>query len=282
MKPAEPQRTIAEAVTVSGKGLHSGEHVAVRLLPAGPSSGIAFHRTDRSGSPPIHASLDEVVATERSVVLGQGLRVATVEHLLSAARGLGVDNLVVELDGEELPCGDGSASVYVEALLRAGFLEQGARRRPIALGSTVWAESGSSIVAAIPSGEFRVTYVATVDGTALAPQIAQFCPDADDYASQIAPARTWGRASDADSLRAKGFALGASLATALVIGPEGFVNEPRFPNEMARHKILDIMGDLALLGQPLLAHIVAVRGGHALHIALAREIAQRFGGADDA
>ncbi len=276
------QRTITQAVTVAGTGLHSGEHATVRLLPAPPSSGITFRRTDRPGLPPVRASLDEVVATDRSVVLGEGARIATVEHLMSAARGLGVDNLTVELEGGELPCGDGSATIYVEALLRGGLVEQDAPRSPIVVGSTAWAESGPCIVAAFPSDEFRVTYVATVDGTAMAPQIAQFRSATEEYASQIAPARTWGRASDADSLRARGLALGASLSTALVIGPDGFVNEPRFPNEMARHKVLDIMGDLALLGRPLLGHIVAVRGGHALHIALAREIAARFGGADGA
>lgn len=220
----------------------------------------------------IRASLDEVVATGRGVVLGRSARVSTVEHLLSAARGLGIDNLTVELEGEELPCGDGSAQIFVEALERAGAVQQDAMRRPIVLDAPVWVSNKASIIVAVPSPTFSVTYVATADGAALAPQIAEFRAGTDHYVRAIAPARTWGLAAEIESLRARGLARGASLSSVLVIGPEGFVNEPRFPNEMARHKILDVVGDLALLGRPVQAHVVAVRAGHGLHVALAREI----------
>lgn len=276
------QQTIARSVTVSGTGLHTGAHSVARLLPAPPHGRIAFRRVDVPGTPLIPACLDEVVATGRGVVLGRLARVSTVEHLLSAARGLGIDNLVVELDGEELPCGDGSAQIFVEAFDRAGTVQQDAPRQPIVLGVPVWVSSKTSIVVAVPAAEFSITYVATADGAALAPQIAEFRADVDDYVHAIAPARTWGLAAEIESLRARGLARGASLSSVLVIGPEGFVNEPRFPNEMARHKILDAVGDLALLGRPLQAHVVAVRGGHGLHVALAREIARSLGEGPDA
>lgn len=272
------QRTIARPVTVAGTGLHTGAASVARLYPAPAGQGVTFRRADIAGSPPIPARLDEVVATARGVVLGRAVRVATVEHLLSATWGMGIENLIVELEGEELPCGDGSALNFVEALGAAGTVELGAPKAPIVPDEPIWVSEGASMIVAVPAPQFQVTYVVTADGAALAPQIAEFCEAVDDYATAIAPARTWGMAAEIESLRARGLARGASLATTLVIGPDGFLNEPRFPNEMARHKILDAVGDLALLGRPVRAHIVAVRAGHGLHVALAREIARRFGG----
>jgi UDP-3-O-acyl N-acetylglucosamine deacetylase len=270
------QHTIARPVAVSGVGLHTGDATTARLMPAPAGAGVTFRRVDLPGAPEVRANLDEVVATSRGVVLGRAARVATVEHLLSAARGLGIDNLRVDLDGEELPCGDGSAQVFVEAIERAGREPLDAPRQPITLPAPVWASNGGSMIVAVPAEGLRVTYLVTADGATLAPQIAEFRDDIEAYREAIAPARTWGLATEVEALRAVGLARGASLATTLVIGPEGFVNEPRFPNEMARHKILDAIGDLALLGRPLRAHVVAVRAGHGLHIALAREIAGRM------
>lgn len=276
------QRTIARSVEIQGVGLHSGVPVAARLLPAPAGAGIAFLRTDIAGATPIPARLEEVTATARSVVLGGSVRVATVEHLMSSAYGLGIENMLVEVEGEELPCGDGSALVFVEAIRDAGSVEQGAPRVPLVLDEPVWASEGSSMIAALPASRFQVTYVVTADSASMAPQMAEFCDGVDDFATSIAPARTWGMAAEIEVLRAQGMALGVSLNTVLAIGPDGFLNEPRFPNEMARHKIVDAIGDLALLGRPMCAHIVAVRAGHGLHIALAREIARRFGRGRDA
>lgn len=268
------QRTIAQTVRISGIGLHSGATSSVRLLPAPPDQGVVFARVDVTNAPPIPARLSEVVTTERGVTLGRRIRVATVEHLLSAARGLGIDNLTAEVDGEELPCGDGSGLIFTDALKQAGALEQEAPRRPIVLDAPMWASGGRSLIVAVPAPGFQVTYLATADGTPVPAQVAEFNAESDDFAATIAPARTWGLAAEADTLRARGLAHGASLATALVIGPEGYLNAPRFANELARHKILDAIGDMALLGRPLLAHLVAVRAGHSLHVALAREIAR--------
>jgi UDP-3-O-acyl N-acetylglucosamine deacetylase len=272
------QRTIARPAVVSGVGLHTGREVTARLLSARVGNGVTFRRIDLPGAPEVAANLDQVVATDRGVVLGHDARVATVEHLLSAARGLGIDNLLVELTGEELPCGDGSARIFVEALEEAGLVTQAVPQRPITLDGPVWAANGGSMIVAVPADGLWITYLVTADGASLAPQIAEFRDGADSYADAIAPARTWGLAAEVEALRARGLARGASLATTLVIGPGGFVNEPRFPDEMARHKILDAIGDLALLGRPLHAHVVAVRAGHGLHIALAREIAGRLRG----
>lgn len=276
------QRTVARPVTVRGVGLHSGAPAVARLLPAPVGAGIAFLRTDMAGSTPIPARLEEVVATARSIVLGGSAHVATVEHIMSAAYGLGIDNLLVEVGGEELPCGDGSALIFVEALGAAGCTNQDASREPMVLNEPVWASEGGSMIVALPSERFRVTYVVTADAASMAPQMAEFREDVDDYAASIAPARTWGMAAEIEALRAQGMALGVTLDTVLAIGPDGFLNEPRFPNEMARHKVLDAIGDLALLGRPVRAHIVAVRAGHGLHVALAREIARRVAEGRDA
>jgi UDP-3-O-acyl N-acetylglucosamine deacetylase len=267
------QRTIARPAEVAGEGIHTGARTAARMLPAPASSGVTFRRTDLPGAPRLTARLDEVVATSRGVVLGRAARVATVEHLLSAAMGLGIDNLLVELDGEELPCGDGSARIFAEALDGAGTVEQDAPRRPIALAEPVWAADGARMIVAVPSPGLRISYMVTADGTPLEPQFADFDEARDAFAADIAPARTWGLAGEVDALRAGGLARGASLFNVLTLGPNGYVNAPRFPNELARHKILDAIGDLALLGRPLRAHIIAVRAGHGLHISLARAIA---------
>jgi UDP-3-O-acyl N-acetylglucosamine deacetylase len=277
MTVGESQRTLAGPVTVAGSGLHSGAHAVARLLPGPPDHGVVFRRVDLADGPVVPARLSEVVETAFGVVLGRRVRVATVEHLLSAARGVGVDNLMVELHGEELPCGDGSAQVFVEAFHEAGVVDQGVPRSYITLDSTLTVGDGASLIAAVPSSRFHVTCVATVDRTSLPPQIAEYDAQIDDYAAAIAPARTWGLWEDEATLKARGLARGASLATALIIGPDGFLNAPRFPNELARHKILDAVGDLALLGRPLRAHVVAVRSGHGLHVALAREIARCLG-----
>ena len=270
------QRTIARSVTVSGTGIHTGAPAVVRLFAAPVNSGITFRRVDVPGAEAIPARLDEVVGTARGLILGRAVHIVTVEHLLSAARGLRIDNLLVEVDGEELPCGDGSAQIFVDALRDAGAVDQGAPLDPICLDAPVWASAPARMIAAFPSSQFGVTCVATADGTGLEPQIAEFFEDRDDYDHAIAPARTWGMASELASLRARGQARGASLATVLAIGPEGYINAPRFANELARHKVLDVIGDLMLLGRPLRAHVVAVRAGHDLHIALAREIAKKM------
>jgi UDP-3-O-acyl N-acetylglucosamine deacetylase len=267
------QRTIARAVEVTGEGIHTGGASVARLLPAPPSSGVTFRRVDLAGTPQVAARLNEVVATARGVVLGHAVRIATVEHLLSAAMGLGIDNLLVELDGEELPCGDGSAAHFAEALEGAGVVEQAAPRCPITLAAPVWACVGSRMIVAVPASALRVTYVVTADGTPLEPQLADFDEARHVFAAEIAPARTWGLVGEIDALRDRGLARGASPSNVLALGPDGYMSSPRFPDELARHKILDAIGDLALLGRPVQAHIIAVRAGHGLHISLARAIA---------
>ncbi len=272
------QCTLASAASVSGRGLHTGKLVGARLLPAPPGSGVVFTRIDLPGAPSVPATLDQVCDTDRGVDLGPShVRILTVEHLLSAARGCGVDNLLVELDSEELPSGDGSAKIFVDAFARARTVSQDAPRQPLELDRPEVVRNGHSFIRAEPNAAFSVTYTVILDETTLPEQHAEFHEGTDDYAAEIAASRTWGRADQLDELRARGRALGASMENTVAYRHDRFLNDLRFPNELARHKILDAIGDLALLGRPLLARVTAVRAGHGLHVDLARQIAARCG-----
>jgi UDP-3-O-[3-hydroxymyristoyl] N-acetylglucosamine deacetylase len=269
------QRTIASPAGMRGTGLHTGRTVEVVLRPAPPGSGIVFRRTDLAGAAPVAARLDRVTATAGCIALGGARGVRTVEHLLSAAWALGVDNLQVDLDGPEVPGMDGSALPFVRALRGAGLAEQDAPRRVLRLDGPVWARDAAAgcWIVALPAERLSVAYVVTLQAPAAGDQAATFDAETGNYEESIAPARTWGYERDAAALRARGLALGASLENTLAIGGDGFLNAPRFPNEPARHKVVDLLGDLALLGADLKAAVVAVRGGHALHLTLARALA---------
>ncbi len=266
-------RTIRGEVILEGIGVHTGAAARVRLAGAAPGSGIVFSRRDLPTGGPIRAGVAAVRSTHRGVTLGDGATVASVEHLLAAAAGLGVDDLRVEVWGPELPALDGSAAGFVQALEAAGMIEQEGEARVIELGE-VEVALGKARAATRSAQGFSVLY--TVDlPDPLGRQTA--AADLAAFATAIAPARTWGFAAEAEALRSAGLARGAGLENVLVIGTEGYLNPPRFADEPARHKILDLIGDLALLGARLQGQIEVVRGGHALHLTLAREIARRWG-----
>jgi len=270
------QQTLAAPAVLSGVGLHSGRPARMTLHPAPVHSGIVFRRTDVHGRA-VRAALDAVTDTEGRVVLGGHRGVQTVEHLLSAAWALGLDNCVAELDGPEVPGLDGSALPIVSALRAAGLRPQAAPRRTVAIRAPVWVRDGEAWAAALPAAAFSAAYVVTLAPPGPGDQAATYDPRRDAYEETIAPARTWGYERDAAALRARGLALGASLENTLVVGGAGFVNAPRFPNEAPRHKLLDLLGDLALLGCDVLGAVIVVRGGHRLHVALARAIEAQGG-----
>ncbi len=267
------QRTIGETVTLAGVGLHSGKATEIVVYPAPPDTGIVFIRGDIPGRPLIPARVDAVGDLRRGVTLGRDICVRTVEHLLAAAAGLELSNLRVEVQGEELPALDGSAAPYHQALVQAGVEEQEAPWLPQAIDGPIWVQREEAWVFAIPTGRFRITYIVPTAHPKLGTQTVDFEPQRHKFATQIAPARTWGFVEELDTLRAAGLARGASPDNALGIGPEGYLTPPRFPDEPARHKVLDLMGDLALLGRPLLVHIIAMGAGHALHIEFAKRVA---------
>ncbi len=250
----------------------------MRLLPAPADAGISIVRCIDGRRVEIPACPDSVVSTERATTLAQGgVCAATVEHLLGALYGLGIDNLRAELDGPELPALDGSAAPWVELLRRAGVREQAAARRVLALEREIEVRDGERWIRAEPAAGFAVAYAIDYAHPAVGRQeLALEDDDPDRFAREIAPARTFGFASELGALREADLARGGSLACAIVVGERGVVNPEglRFPDELVRHKILDLLGDLALLGLRLRARIRVERGGHRLHQALVAALAR--------
>ncbi len=271
------QATLAEQVQLSGVGVHSGQEASLTLSPAPEDTGIVFVRTDLDGAPRIPANLDHVADTELGTTLALpdgSARVMTVEHLLAALAAAGVSNLVVEIDGPEPPILDGSFGPYLAAVEAAGVVEQDATipviriRRPV----TASGSQGASYVAA-PAESFRISATIDFDHPTIGRQFGAFEVGAGAFRDEIAPARTFGFRAQAEALRERGLAQGSSLENTVVLDEKGVMNEGlRFPDEFLRHKVGDMVGDLALLGARLEGHIVADRPSHEGNVALARAI----------
>ena len=269
------QATVERAARCHGIGLHSGVEAALSLLPAPPDHGIRVRRTDVApGTGEIPVDLAHVVNNRLSTVVGNryGVTAATVEHLMAALAGMDIDNAVVALDGPEVPAMDGSAAPFVELIERAGVRDQDARRRAIRLHKPVSVGNGETSISMTPAEVFSIDFQIEFDSPAIARQAksVEFANGA--FVDDIAPARTFGFVDDVDRLRRAGFARGASLDNAIAIDRARVVNRSglRFDDEFVRHKILDCVGDLYLAGAPILAHVVAVRSGHAANHELLR------------
>ena len=265
--PAHQEQTIAAPLEFAGVGLHSGAPVTMRLLPAPAGSGIVFRRTDLDNF--------EIPANGRNVakvsyatsLMRQSVLISTTEHLLSACIGMGVDNVIVEIDNLELPILDGSALPYVEAFESVGIREQRRKRETLRVLHPVEVREGEKFIGVYPGQGYRISY--TIDFPAPIGQ-QQTCIDlaAETYGSEIAPARTFGYKADESKLRDMGLIRGAGPENAIILGANGPENGPlRFPDEYVRHKVLDLIGDLALAGRRIEGHVVAVRAGHAMHTA---------------
>jgi UDP-3-O-[3-hydroxymyristoyl] N-acetylglucosamine deacetylase len=270
------QSTLASEFELSGVGLHSGEQTRVRILPAAVGEGRYFVRTDLPGAPIIPAKVEAVSQTALSTELtGTGdAQIRTVEHLLAALAGMGADNARIEVDGPEVPLLDGSALVWVEAIAQAGLVAQelvhpveNTQLSPIE--NPVWVRRGDAFVAALPAAETRFSYGIDFEEPAIGNQWYSWSPETEGFASAIAPARTFGLARQVDQLRQAGLIKGGSLENALVCDRSGWLNPPlRFTNEPVRHKILDLVGDLSLLGTWPTAHYLAYKASHNLHVQL--------------
>jgi UDP-3-O-acyl N-acetylglucosamine deacetylase len=274
--PAGVQCTIAAPVGTSGKGLHRGIAATLRLLPAPADSGVRFCRTDLPGAPLIPADVANLVHGDlmRRTTLASGdARVCTIEHVAAALAALGVHNALVEMDGEEAPFLDGSAAPWVKMIREAGIVPQGALVSPLCITNPVAFEDGGAEIVALPSETFRVSFFSTSEEPLLRSQSATFEMTPDVFEREIAPARTFCFFKEVEQLRAAGLIRGGSLASAVVNGRKSVINtQLRFPDEPVRHKILDFVGDLALLGRPLLGHFLAWRSGHRSHAAFARHL----------
>ena len=267
------QRTLRRSVKCTGIGLHSGRKVTLRLKPAPADHGIRFKRLDLDGLE-VPATAEQIAGISYATGLAQdAASVGTVEHLLAALVGMGVDNVSVELDQAEVPIMDGSAASFVYLVHEAGRKTLKAPRRFLKILRPIALSNGSKRIAVYPSDHFKVTYSISFDHPLLRHQSRTQRVTEETFVEEIAPARTFGFLKEVEQLRKKGLALGGSLDNAIVLGETGFLNNTlRFEDEFVRHKILDVIGDLALVGHPIVGHVVAHRGGHALHAGFARKI----------
>ena len=257
----------------SGIGLHSGAPVCLQILPASPGTGIVFRRTDLEGF--------EIEANSRNVarvsyatsLMKKGVLISTTEHLLSAFTGLGVDNAIVELDNLELPILDGSALPFVELIQKAGIRKQRRPRRYMKILREVEMREGNKFISVYPADSYSVSYSINFPHPLIGKETFQVELSNGSYLRNIAAARTFGSREDEKAMRNMGLIRGASRDNCIVLTRDGVENGPlRFSDEFVRHKVLDLVGDLALLGKPILGRIVADRAGHAMHTALVSRI----------
>ncbi len=268
------QHTLARPVTATGVGLHTGVPVHLRLLPAPSNTGIIFKRTDLDGFT-IDAKARNVARVSYATsLMRKGVLISTTEHLLSALAGMGVDNVIAELDNLEVPIMDGSALPFAALIREAGVKQQRASRSYAKIVEPVEVADGLKRIGIYPSETLRVTYRIDFAHPLIGQQAFEYADRPDDYFSAIAPARTFGFLEEVEELRKNKLVRGGSLENVVVLTRDGVMNPEglRFPDEFCRHKILDLLGDLAMLGLPLLGHVVAERGGHAMHYALVSKL----------
>lgn len=261
----------------SGVGLHSGEKTTVRLIPCDRPTGRYFVRTDLADAPEIPANISAVGQTMLSTELGEGdAKVRTTEHLLATLASFGVDHVRIEIDGAELPLLDGSAKEWAEAVIAAGLHTlDGGDVAPKIVAEPIWIREDDLFVAALPSAELRFSYGIDFPYKPIGNQWHSWSPATDSFEQAIAPARTFGFADQIEQLQKAGLILGGSLDNALVCDHEKWLNPPlRFENEPARHKLLDLIGDLSLLGTIPTAHYLAYKASHKLHTQLAKQLYQ--------
>lgn len=264
------QTTLGSAVETDGVGLHTAVPVHVRLLPAPPDTGYVFRRTDLGGFE-IPATVESVAhCSYATTLMRTGVMLSTVEHLLSALRGLGVDNAFIETDNLEIPILDGSAEVFADMIERAGIVTQPLARRALLVREKVSFEQGNRRISVEPSDVYRIDCLIDFPHPMIGVQEYSIRLDNGAFNKEIASARTFGFTDEIEALRRANLIRGGSLDNAIVLTPEGMLNTTglRFRDEFVRHKILDIIGDLALLGMPILGRVVAERSGHLMHAGL--------------
>jgi UDP-3-O-[3-hydroxymyristoyl] N-acetylglucosamine deacetylase len=278
----ELQHTIRKAVACRGMGLHTGIPVAMTLSPAPPDHGIVFRILPAGVD--VRVRPDSLLNGHYATTIGIGgtgggpgvVQIQTVEHLLAALRALGIDNVLVEMNAAEVPAMDGSAAPFVSLLYAAGREGQPAARRPLWVTDTIRVGDEGRWIQISPAPEFRISYTLDVDHPMVGVQVVSIAPTEERFVEEVASARTYGFLKDVDLLRQQGLALGGSPDNAVILGEERVLNGAlRFRDEFVRHKILDVIGDLTLVGRPVVGHVVARNAGHALNHLLVREIAQR-------
>ncbi len=272
------QATVKNKVVFSGIGLHSGKDVSMTLRPADAGTGIVFHRIDMSPSVSIEAIAKNVVNTRLSTTIGvSGAIVSTIEHLMAALSGCGIDNVHVDIDGPEVPIMDGSAAPFVEGLRKAGVRVLSRPRKYLVVKKPISVVDGDKKISIIPSRYFRISFDMRFNHPVVNNQFRSMKFSDEVFARDYAPARTFGFLVEVETLKANGLARGGSLDNAVVIGDDGILNKEglRYDDEFVRHKIMDSVGDLSLAGYSLVGHVKAYKSGHDLNHKLVTEILAR-------
>jgi UDP-3-O-[3-hydroxymyristoyl] N-acetylglucosamine deacetylase len=266
----EYQHTLADEIHLSGVGLHTGCEANLTLSPAPANAGFSFSLADGSRIPATHQT---VRSTVRCTTLGSSTaEINTVEHVLAALAGMGVDNAIISIDAEEVPIMDGSAKPFADAIKKTGLVEQRVPRRILELRSPFWVRDGDKLLVVVPAPHFKINFFVAfpepVGNQFL--ETPEITPDY--FLREIAPNRTFGFRAEVEALYSQGLALGGSLDNAVVIDRDGYMGKLRFPDEIVRHKALDLIGDFALLGMHPRCEVIALKSGHALHVAAVREL----------
>jgi len=272
------QHTIASPISCSGVGLHSGQPVTMTLLPAPPDTGIVFVRKASGTSIRLGASIRNLVSTELcTAISSQGAQIKTIEHVLAALAGLEVDNAVIEIDSGEVPVLDGSSGPFVRLIRAAGIASQKRAQAFLKITQPIEVNDSGRRVVIEPSSTPRVTYTIAYNHPLIGQQAFDFEYSAVGFEREIADARTFGFLREVEALWARGLGKGGSLDNTVVLSETGVMNQTglRFQDEFVRHKVLDLIGDLALMGMPFIGHVKADRSGHALHTKLVAEIFRR-------
>lgn len=269
------QRTLMNEVGCTGIGLHTGEKVKINLRPAPANSGIKFIRTDLKGRPEVEVRFDNVFDTTLATTIGtNGCKVSTIEHLMAAFFGLGIDNAVVELDGPEVPIMDGSAAPFVFLIKSGDVREQKSPKQFIIIKKPFKVDDGNRSVCIYPSKKLKITYMIDFQHPLLRNQEYELTFSGRDFVREISTARTFGFMKDVETLKKNGFARGGSLDNAVVIDDFRIINEDglRFDDEFVRHKILDFIGDISIVGSPIIGHFVVKKSGHFLNQHMLRKL----------
>lgn len=271
------QRTIKEPVEIKGIGLQTGRPTTLRLKSAPANSGINFIRIDLANKPLLNinsVNFNDGAMKERRTTLGLGaFEIQTTEHFLAALSGLSIDNIIIELDSAELPGMDGSAKDFTDALKKSGIVEQDAGKKILRIDSPVWCGDGESLLAIFPDDNFKVSYTLSYKAPSLGTQFFSAAVNEASFENQIAPARTFCLEEEALELLKRGLGKGANYENTLVMGKDGpLKNSLRFADEPVRHKVLDLIGDLYLLGMAVKGHVVAIRSGHKLNMEMVKKL----------
>lgn len=273
----EKQRTIKKEIEIQGVGLHTGKKANLKFKPSLPNTGINFIRVDLPNSPIIKADISNIIESSRTPrrtsISNNGVEIHTIEHLMAALAGLGIDNLLIEIDTGEVPGLDGSASRFVETLEKAGIEEQSENKKSYYIREPIWCEKDESNLIILPSNKLKISYTLDYNYSFLNPQHLNYTLNGINFEKEIASSRTFCLQDEIDELKSKGLGKGANYLNTVVIGKDGIIdNKLRFEDEFVRHKILDIIGDLYLLGCNLKAQVIAIKSGHSLNIKLLEKI----------